>query len=261
MAIHSSDSPESPEGSYALAYGNRTGRGPGRTVRTLRWILPGVRRVWGQVGPYADAWSARNASELAQPGRRLIVLGDSMAQAVGGSAPEAGWVDRVADDLRSAGHDPRIVNLSATGARVPDLLAQQLPVMEALPDPDSAEPVGVRDGDLVVVLIGSNDLYAGRQHRDRLPGAFAEMLERLPRGTVVSTLIQPHGEAGQVNAMLWRAAREGSVRVVDMGGEGPSSWVGKTAADFFHPNDKGYAAIAQAFSPHVLRAWEASSPA
>ena len=243
---------------HALAYDNRTGRGPGRTVRTLRWIVPGVRRVWGQVDPYADAWAARNASELARPGRRLIVLGDSMSQSIGGSSPEAGWVDRVLADLRAAGHDPRVVNLSATGARVPDLIEQQLPVMESLPAPGSGEPVGVRDGDVVAVLIGSNDLYAGREHRARLPGAFAEMLDRLPRGAVVSTLIQPHGEAGQANAMLHRAAREGAVRVLDMNREGPSTWAGKTAADFFHPNDKGYAAIARAFSPHVRRAWESA---
>ncbi|QWC85099.1 SGNH/GDSL hydrolase family protein [Nocardioidaceae bacterium] len=249
-----------PSSVVPLAYDNRTGRGPGRTVRTLRWVLPGVRRVWGQVGPYADAWSVRNADELARPGRRLIVLGDSMAQAVGASAYDAGWVDRVVGDLRGVGADPRLVNLSATGARVPDLLEQQVPVMHRLPDPVTGDPVGVRSGDVVVVLIGSNDLYAGREHRDRLPSAFAEMLEALPHGSVVSTLIQPHGEAGQVNAMLRSAAREGAVTLVDMGRDGPGSWVGKTAADFFHPNDRGYSAIAEAFAPQVLRAWEAAAP-
>jgi lysophospholipase L1-like esterase len=44
--------------------------------------------------------------------------------------------------------------------------------------------------------------------------------------------------------------------VVDMTAEGPRTWIGKVAADRFHPNDKGYAALADAFEPTVVRAYD-----
>ena len=35
---------------------------------------------------------------------------------------------------------------------------------------------------------------------------------------------------------------------------GPASWRGRLASDWFHPNDAGYAAIADAFEPAVRAA-------
>ncbi len=233
-----------------FAYDNRTGRGPGRVVRTLGLVLPGVRAVQAQVVPYADAWSAHNRGALARPGRRWIVLGDSMSQGVGAAAHDRGWVGLVARRLADAGPHPRVVNLSATGARVPDVVQQQLPVLASLPEADPG------DGpDLVTVMVGSNDLYAGRDLRTGLPAAFAEMLERLPDGAVVTSLPQPLRAAREANQHLSRAVRAGRVRVVDLAADGPTSWRGKVAADRFHPNEVGYAAIADAVAPVVVGAW------
>jgi lysophospholipase L1-like esterase len=228
-----------------LTYDNRTGRGPGRVVRALGLVLPGVRHVWSQVGPYADAWQAANRVALAQPGRRWIVLGDSMSQGIGASTHDDGWVGQLRRRLAGSGHDLVVVNLSATGARVPDLLDQQLPVLEAL---------GPRDDDVVTVLVGSNDLFAGADSRAGLPDAFAALLARLPRGSVVATLPDHRTAAREANAHIAEAAAAGRVRVLDLATDGPSSWRGRLAGDFFHPNDAGYAAIADAFEPLVRRA-------
>ncbi|QIK66471.1 SGNH/GDSL hydrolase family protein [Nocardioides sp. HDW12B] len=228
----------------AFSYDNRTGRGPGRVVRTLGLVMPGVRHVQRQVEPYADAWRARNRESLAAPGPRWFVLGDSMSQAVGASRFDAGWVDQLARRLSPALDVPPVVNLSATGARTPDLIEQQLPALRALrPGPD----------DLVTVLIGSNDLFAGRVFRDGLPDAFAELVRLLPRGSVVATLPQPRAAATAANRHLEVAAATGDLRLVDMRASGPTSWRGRVAEDRFHPNDAGYAAIADAFEP-VVRA-------
>ena len=223
-----------------FTYDNSTGRGPGRVVRTLGLVLPGVRRVQRQVVPYADAWRERNRHSLATPGPHWFVLGDSMSQAVGASRFDAGWVDQLARRLSPAITVPPVVNLSATGARTPDLIAQQLPALNALgPGPE----------DVVTVLIGSNDLFAGRTFRDELPDSFADLVRLLPRGSVVASLPQPRAAATAANRHLEAAAAAGHLRLVDMRASGPSTWRGRVAEDRFHPNDAGYAAIADAFEP------------
>lgn len=232
--------------SVDFTYDNRTGRGPGRFLRVAGVFLPGIRSVQRQVVPYAEAWAAHNRAALARPGRRWIVLGDSMSQGIGASAYDAGWVNQVHDRLGPGA--PIVINLSATGARVPDVLAQQVPAYRSLPAPTEGP-------DLVTVLIGSNDLFAGKLHRERLPEAFAELLRLLPERSVVATLPQPRGAAAEANAHIDRAAAGGAVHVVDLRTTGPTSWRGLLAADRFHPNDAGYAAIADAFEPVVRAAY------
>ncbi len=230
-------------------YGNRTGRTPGRGLQALGLVLPGVRRVQGQAEPYARRWTDHNLAALTSPGRRWVVLGDSMSQSVGASAWDAGWVGRLHADLAAAGHALTVVNLSATGARTADVTDRQLPLARALPHPDPAA-----GPDLVTVLVGSNDLFAGGSTRDALPDAFAALVAALPRGAVVATLPQPRTAARRANVHVHEARTRGDLVVVDMATEGPRSWRGRLAADRFHPNDAGYAGIAEAFRPHVLRA-------
>lgn len=221
-------------------YDNRTGRGPGRAVRVLRAVLPSARRVWSRVDPYADAWSATTAAALSRPGRRWFVLGDSLAQGVGASTRDGGWVGRLAATLTADGHALDVVNLSATGARVGDVLAQQLPVLEL---------IGVGEHDLVTVMVGSNDLFGSRARRDDLPAAFTQLLDRLPPGAVVATLPNPSSTAAAVNEVVERAAAAGRIVMADLRVSGPTSWRGMLAGDFFHPNDAGYAAIATGLEP------------
>ncbi|GAA4692474.1 SGNH/GDSL hydrolase family protein [Nocardioides nanhaiensis] len=232
-----------------LPYDNRTGRGPGRVVRALGLVVPGINRVRAQAEPYADEWSARNREALGMPGRRWIALGDSMSQGVGASSPDAGLVGLLAGRLADAGHELRVVNLSATGARVSDLVEQQVPVMQALPPSDPAA-----GPDLVTVVAGSNDLFGGRQHSSALPDLMRRLVGLLPRGAVVATLPQPSAAAREANTHLDDAARHGHVRLVDLRTSGPTSWKGMLAPDFFHPNDRGYAAMAEAFEPVLLAA-------
>ncbi|MBO1754817.1 SGNH/GDSL hydrolase family protein [Allobranchiibius sp. CTAmp26] len=228
----------------SLGYDNRTGRRPGRVVRTMSALVPGVRRVWRQAAPYADAWHGRNLETIDRPGRRWIVLGDSMSQGIGASSYDAGWVGQLAARVAADGYDLQIVNLSATGACVADVLAQQLPALERL---------GVRPDDLVTVMVGSNDLFGGRARRAGLPGAYARMVDAVPAGSLVATLPQPSGPARAANVFVEAADASGRIVMVDLRVTGPSSWRGRLAADYFHPNDAGYAAIAEAFEPTVRR--------
>lgn len=204
--------------------------------------LPGVARVWRQAGPYADAWHASNIATIDRPGRRWIVLGDSMSQGIGASAHDAGWVGQLAERLAADGINLRILNLSATGACVADVVDQQLPALERL---------GIRVDDLVTVMVGSNDLFGGKGRRAALPSAYAELVDQVPTGSLVATLPQPTGPARAANVHVEAAEAAGRIVMVDLRVTGPTSWRGRLAADFFHPNDAGYAAIATAFEPTV----------
>lgn len=232
-----------------LTYDNRTGRPTGPLVRTLGLVWRGVREVRAQADPYADAWAARNRDELATAHRRLVVLGDSMAQGVGASTPEQGWAGQLHARLAADGHRLALLNLSATGARVPDVLDQQVPVLE---QHGGTAP-------LVVVLIGSNDLFGRRHHRETLPAAMTALVDRLPDGSVVATLPQPRAAARAANRPIDAAAAAGRLHEVDLRRAGPTSWKGMLAPDYFHPNDLGYAALADAFEPVVRRALTGSS--
>jgi len=209
-------------------------------VRVASRLSRGVASVQAQHAPYAAAWHEANRGALAIPGPRWIVLGDSMSQGIGADAFDSGWVNQLQARLD---RQLPIVNLSASGARVPDVLQQQLPAWQALP----------AETDLVTVLIGSNDLLS-RAHRDPLPARVTELLGQLPKGAVVATMPQPRAAARAVNAVLVAAAERGDIHIVDLRATGPSSWRGRLAADHFHPNELGYAGIADAFEAPVRRA-------
>ena len=78
--------------------------------------------------------------------------------------------------------------------------------------------------------------------------------DRLPAGAIVATLPQPRAAAQRANRHVEPAAADGSAAPGRHAGRGPASWRGRLASDWFHPNDAGYAAIADAFEPAVRAA-------
>ncbi len=218
-------------------YTNLTGRPSGPVVRLLSRVVPGVREVQDQVGPYADRWRAANLAALDGSGPLWCALGDSMTLGIGATAFDRGWVGQLAEQGSTPG---RLVNLSASGARVADVLDRQLPALESL----GIEPA------LVTVLIGSNDLISPR-HRRVFPELFEQMLRRLPVGSVVASQPNPSRAAVEANALLDRIAQERGLVIAELRDPRTTSWKGKLAADHFHPNDLGYAGIAQVFASAI----------
>ena len=129
-----------------------------------------------------------------------------------------------------------------SGAHTADLIRRQLPALQAL----SSAP------DLVTVMVGSNDLVR-RSRRKGLPERFQTLLEAVPVGTVVSTLPNPTPTANAANKVITSVARERGLVVAEMRGGRIASWRGKLAADHFHPNEFGYAALADVFAAALLR--------
>ncbi|MGJ9422509.1 SGNH/GDSL hydrolase family protein [Aeromicrobium sp. CF3.5] len=208
-------------------YSNLSGRSPGPFISTAGLFLRGVRQVQAQVEPYARAWKDHNRRALTADGPLWVALGDSMTQGIGASAFDRGWTTGVAADLP----EHRLVNLSVSGGLVTDLLERQVPALESL---------GVAP-DLVTVMIGSNDLL-NRRARSTLPRDLAALIERLPSGTVVATM--PGGRRGSTD---FNRQVTGASHLVTAEFRDPRlrSWKGRVAQDHFHPNDAGYAAMAQ----------------
>ncbi|CAB4700683.1 MAG: SGNH/GDSL hydrolase family protein [Actinobacteria bacterium] len=220
----------------AFEYSNLSGRPLAPLVRYGGLVLRGIHQVQQQVAPYAAAWEAGNRRALAEPdGPVWVAIGDSMTQGIGASAHDRGWVGQLAEQL-PVPH--RIVNLGFNGARVSDVLDRQLPALERLVGEHGVTP------DLVTVMIGSNDLFS-RRWRPQLLASAAEMLQRLPVGTVVAN--QPGGRAlpARFNALIDAAVAERGLRLADFRDPRMRDWRGKIAADHFHPNDLGYAGMAE----------------
>lgn len=218
-------------------YSNLIGRPNGPYVRIGSKIVPGIRKVQQQILPYAEAWQQHNARAVAGDAPLWVVLGDSMAQGIGASQHDKGWVGQLDKMLQQNGQNYRILNLSLSGARIRDVLERQLPALKSL----GAEP------DLVTVMIGSNDLIR-KKYRINATAEFDELLENLPQGSVVANLLGNREVPQAMDVRLQRAVRERNLVLADMRRHGPKSWRGMVAEDFFHPNDAGYAAIARVFA-------------
>lgn len=220
----------------------------GLATTAVRRRLDEVRQVRRSVAEYREHW--RDLAEAHDPDSdavRYVALGDSAAQAVGASTPEAGYVATVAQHLAgTTGRDVDMLNLSVSGAKAADVLEDQLPRLAAL----GFVP------DVVTLGIGGNDVVDRRISVEAFLDTMAEVLAELPPGSYVADppgfLIPPFEarsdamavgvrplirDAGHHLVALHRATRSA----------GHLGWVRNVAADAFHPNDRGYAGWAAAF--------------
>jgi lysophospholipase L1-like esterase len=173
---------------------------------------------------------------------RVLWLGDSTAAGVGADTPEGALPRQVAAALDRPVH---LRVLARSGARVRDVLADQLPRVAEL---DVAP-------DLVIVSVGANDVVHLTRRRT-FRRQYAAMLAAFA-GTRVVVLGIPDMASALVLGQPLRAAAGAQARIVDR-------WIRTTAASFpdvhhidisarahtrpaehlsldrYHPNDAGY---------------------
>ncbi len=219
-------------------YSNLSGRPPGPFVGLAARLLPGVRSVQEQIEPYAAAWHRDNVTALAASGPLWVALGDSMTQGIGAPAHDRGWVGQLA--ARMPGR--RVVNLAISGGLVRDVLDRQLPALDAL----DVTP------DLLTVMIGANDMF-GPRHRPHLAAGLTELLERLPPGTMVGNQPGTFAAALEINQLVDDAVARRGLVLAEFRDPRTRTWRGKLAADHFHPNERGYAAMAEIMEEAILR--------
>ena len=137
------------------------------------------------------------------------------------------------------------MNLSRTGSRVRDVVAEQLPPLRALAD----------EAELVTCAAGANDLLSFWFRP--VPDALRVLLAGLPAGAVIATLPRGLGRwrAQRLNAVIRDEAPRRDVRIADVWAHSGPPWKGKFAADDFHPNETGYRdwcdAFAEAIAPGI----------
>jgi lysophospholipase L1-like esterase len=214
-------------------------------LHTLTRLVPGVREVSDQIEPYAEAWATETADALAGTGRLIGVLGDSTAQGIGASSHRHGWVGQVHGWLEGATGDRwDVANWSRTGARVAEALDDQLPRLLAAP----------RRPDLVLVAVGSNDVFWGLR-TGPARRAMTALVAALPTPAVVAT-VPAQGlavRAHLLNRHIRAQAAEAGVEVAEVA-RAITGGRDRLAADRFHPNELGYAEWATGFRPAVAGA-------
>lgn len=204
----------------------------------LALLLPGASQRRRQIAAFAQEWQRTNTEAVEGPW--WFVLGDSTAQGVGASTIRHGYVGAVADWL-SVRDDVRwrVTNVSVSGATAAEVVAVQLPLLEAALA--AASPP-----DLVSCAVGPNDLL--RRTTD-LFTSLETVAARLPRGSLLANMPRGFREnnARRANAVVASLALQHDLRLVDLWAATGPPWRGKYSADMFHPNDVGYRDWAGAF--------------
>jgi acyl-CoA thioesterase I len=201
-----------------------------------RWA-DGVTAMRADCVTFADLWQAHNDQVMHAEGPLWVVLGDSTAQGLGAPSPYGGYVGQVLEVMRyRTGLPWRVLNLSASGSLIRDVLDHQLPLL-----PASAE--------LVTCGIGVNDvLYTGP---GKLFADLRTLLETVPDNTIMLDLPLPNGYAGllgrasrpymaRINRTLHDGAAARGLPVAEVSTHFAPPWAGKFAPDYFHPSQDGY---------------------
>jgi acyl-CoA thioesterase I len=201
-----------------------------------RWA-EGVTAMREDCLAFAGHWRAHNDRVLDGDGPLWVVLGDSTAQGLGAASPEGGYVGQVLVALRQRTGLPwRVLNLSASGALIRDVLNDQLPRLPA-------------SADLVTCGIGANDiLYTGP---GKLFADLRALVATVPDKTVLLDLPLPTGWWGlvgrasvpyvaRINRTLYETAAQRGLPIAEVSAHFMPPWAGKFAPDYFHPSQDGY---------------------
>jgi lysophospholipase L1-like esterase len=222
-------------------------------------IVLAMRREYVPTEPVMEIGGEFGAS--AHPPLRFVVLGDSTAAGVGTDGPDEAYPTLLAQRLAASGYHVTLLAYGVSGARITDMLDDQVPRALAA------------DADLVFLGIGANDVI----HFTRLDVVRREMeviIDRLSAGGARLVVAGPPdmralafhqplrslvGFRGQkVEAAVAAAAGRRGVPVVPLAaGAGPFFEAHPEEAfspDDFHPGAGGYARWADVIFPVLARA-------
>lgn len=200
----------------------------------------------------------------ADPPLRFVVLGDSTAAGLGADSSEDAYPSLLAERLADEGYRVEMTSVGISGARVADLVSEQVPRALAM------------DPDLVLVGIGANDVTHVTP-LDEVRAGMTEAIERLKAtGATVVVSGVPDMRAAAFHEPLrsvagWRgssvtaaiedAAAAEDVTMVPLAAETYRFFAADPEAhnssDDFHPSSIGYARWATAIFPYLQRALSA----
>lgn len=181
---------------------------------------------------------------------RYLALGDSLAQGIGLDDPEQGYVAALERVIADAVGPVATHNVSISGARTEEVLARQLPLLDAV------------DPHVVTLSVGGNDVTQPEWDADGFGGRMHAILERLPAGSIVSDVPtlgfgRYERRSREANAIVHELARDFDVHLAEVyratRRHVPFGVLQRMSDDLFHPNALGQQAWARAFAPLVQR--------
>ncbi len=195
---------------------------------------------------YKDYW-AQKASESGEI--TYLALGDSAAQGIGATSPMRGYVGLVAKRLeQQTSKTVKIVNISKTGAKMSDYLAEQAPRITDI------------KADVVTIEIGANDVLGFDAVAYR--ANFKKVLATLPDGAYVANMPVFNSRPGskakakQASDIISEELKAyPKLNFVDLQKQtSDNQSIFGFAPDLFHPNNLSYKHWADAFWEPISRA-------
>lgn len=226
------------------------------------WLLPLVCAGCSQHATASLEKHGTNVKRLSPATRVVYVaLGDSTGIGLG-ARNGGGYVDQILTKIRRTHSDSKLVNLSAAGATVTQVLQSQIPRM------GDAGPT------VVTLGIGANDALEGvdeEQFAEEYEQAVTQIVRTGPPLIVVMTIpdidsapaMRTSGRSdiaahvGNLNRRIRDIASKHGLLLVDLHDAGTKEELSRPeffSSDGFHPSDKGYALWAEAI-------WRTLAPA
>lgn len=199
-----------------------------------------------QVGQYRTYWQQQAQRPAEANALWYVAFGDSVAQGIGASQPQKGYVGLIVASLQQkTGRSVHVINLSVSGTKISDALTIQLPKFKALKLPQDT---------VVTVEIGANDMT--KFEATNFQNQFEELLKMLPPQSVVADV--PYFGGGLfrgrersvivANQIIDKLLAKYNFRKANLHQTTQQhDSLLNYGADLFHPSDKGYQNWYQAF--------------
>jgi acyl-CoA thioesterase I len=195
--------------------------------------------LYTQIARYQKFWDYQNSRPLSKDEIVYVALGDSVAQGIGASKPQKGYVGLVAEYLaESRGKNVHVINLSKSGAKIDDVQSRQLPELERL---------DIGNQRVITLDIGANDIatFAAADFEREMD----ELMARLPKDTIIadipyfggSRLGKHQPKVEEANQVMSRLADKHGFELANVHENiAKNHGIRTFAADLFHPSDYGY---------------------
>jgi len=215
------------------------------------WMLAGLTALTALVGVAGCASTESPApDDVESTGPTVAFYGDSYTLGTGASDPARRW-----STIVSAQRNWKEVNPSANGLGFVNR-------RDALPGPDLVDQVINATPDIVMVTMGLNDNFSMPDRADDIRAAIGDDLSKLTRSLPDARLIvvEPFWYTDVRPASVERIigwVRDAAAKFDADYIQGASHWIEGhpewMASDGLHPNDEGYAALAERMDAELAK--------
>jgi acyl-CoA thioesterase-1 len=185
---------------------------------------------------FKSYWLKHNQKTATDGELIYVVLGDSTAQGIGAISPKQSFPYLVARWLqKQTGRPVRIINLSLSGAKVQNVIQDQIPQLNRIGPPH-----------IVTVAVGANNIF--KFNAESFESQMRTLLMMLPRESYIATVPSFGGfwqsqdwKCVQASQLIEKLVKATNHHTADMYNDTHSHTnVFDYAPDIFHPNARAY---------------------